>query len=138
MFVKYYACGTGIIGKHLSYRHVRRQTKMPLIFDTGASKLQIESGLPLPLAIVAICYLKCRVATNRSLAKPKSTVLVVQKLHICKRVYFDQLLEFQILLLLLLHTYYCAIFNSLDAGFFQYHPGIKQFGSRSGLTFCLP
>ena len=27
--------------------------------------------------------------------------------------------------------YYCAIFYSLDVGFFQYHPGVKQFGSRS-------
>ena len=33
-------------------------------------------------------------------------------------------------------TIYCAIFYSLDAGFFQYHPGVKKFGSRSGLTFC--
>ena len=32
--------------------------------------------------------------------------------------------------------YYCAIFYSLDAGFFQYHRGVKQFGSRSGPTFC--
>ena len=33
--------------------------------------------------------------------------------------------------------YYCAIFYSLDTGFFQYHQGVKQFGSRSGPTFCL-
>ena len=33
--------------------------------------------------------------------------------------------------------YYCAIFYSLDAGLFQYHPGGKQFGSRSGPTKCL-
>ena len=32
--------------------------------------------------------------------------------------------------------YYCAIFYCLDAGFFQYHRGVKQFGSRSGPTFC--
>ena len=31
--------------------------------------------------------------------------------------------------------YYCAIVYSLDAGFFQYHLGVKQFGSRSGPTF---
>ena len=59
------------------------------------------------------------------------------KNYICKIVYFDQLLDFQILFLLFLLTlYYCAIFFSLDAGFFQYHPGVKQFGSRSGWTFC--
>ena len=34
--------------------------------------------------------------------------------------------------------YNCTIFYSLDAGFFQYHQGVKQFGSRSGLTFCWP
>ena len=28
--------------------------------------------------------------------------------------------------------YYCAIFTSLNDGFFQYHQGVKQFGSRSG------
>ena len=33
--------------------------------------------------------------------------------------------------------YYCAIFYSLDAGFRQFHPGVKQFGFRSGPTFCL-
>ena len=33
------------------------------------------------------------------------------------------------------HFIYCAIFYSLDVGFFQYHPGVKQFGSRSGPTF---
>ena len=33
--------------------------------------------------------------------------------------------------------YYCAISYSLDAGFFQYHPGVKKFGSRSGPTVCL-
>ena len=27
------------------------------------------------------------------------------------------------------------MFYSLDAGFFQYHPGVKQFGPRSGPTF---
>ena len=34
----------------------------------------------------------------------KSAVLVFQKLHICEKVYFDQLLDFPILLLLFLHT----------------------------------
>ena len=28
--------------------------------------------------------------------------------------------------------------NSLDSGFFQYHHGVKQFGSRSGATFLGP
>ena len=34
-------------------------------------------------------------------------------------MYFDQLLDFPILLLLFLHTLLCAIFYSLDAGFFN-------------------
>ena len=59
---------------------------------------------------------------------------MVQKLHICEKMHFDQLLDFPILPLLFLHTIlqYCAIFYSLDAGFFQYHQGVKQFRSRSG------
>ena len=36
-------------------------------------------------------------------------------------------LVYQILFLLFLHTSYCTIFYSLDVGFFQYHPGVKQF-----------
>ena len=32
--------------------------------------------------------------------------------------------------------YHCPIFNSLNAGFFQYHQGVKQLGSRSGPTIC--
>ena len=47
-----------------------------------------------------------------------------QKLHICEKVYFDQILGVQILLLLFLHTFniniiFCAIFYSLDAEFFN-------------------
>ena len=42
---------------------------------------------------------------------------MVQKIHICEKVYFDQLLAFQILLLLFFHTLLFAIFYSLDAGF---------------------
>ena len=34
----------------------------------------------------------------------KSRVEVVQNLHICEKVYFDQVLDFPILLLLFLHT----------------------------------
>ena len=47
---------------------------------------------------------------------------MVQKLHICEKVYFDQLLDFPILHLLFLHCitlYYCAISYSLGAGFFN-------------------
>ena len=42
---------------------------------------------------------------------------MVEKLHICEKVYmyFDQLMDAPILLLLFLTTLYCAIFNSLDA-----------------------
>ena len=42
---------------------------------------------------------------------------MVQKLHSCEKVYFDQLLDFRILLFFPSHFYYCAIFYSLDAGF---------------------
>ena len=53
------------------------------------------TGLTLPLAI---CFLKCRVATNQySLGGSKMTYLQ-------KKVYFDQLLDYRILLLLFLHT----------------------------------
>ena len=34
--------------------------------------------------------------------------------------------------------YYCAIFYSLDAGFFQYNQCVKQLGSRSGRHFVGP
>ena len=61
---------------------------------------------------------------------------MVQKLHICEKVYFDQFFDFRILLFYYFTLYYCVIFYSLDARFFQYHPGVKKFGSRSGPTFC--
>ena len=32
--------------------------------------------------------------------------------------------------------YYCAIFRSLNAVFFQNHQGVKQFRSRLGPTLC--
>ena len=53
---------------------------------------------------------------NKSLAK--STLLVVEKLHICEKVYFDQLLDvpnFQYFFYYSFTLYYCAIFNSFDA-----------------------
>ena len=49
-----------------------------------------------------------------------------------KKVYFNQLLDFPILLLLFLHSYFTLWMLDL----FQYHQGVKQCGSRSGLTFC--
>ena len=62
-----------------------------------------QSGLTLPLAIVAICYYKCRVATNINHWLKVQSPKVVQN-YICVTVYFDQLLGFQVLLLLFLHT----------------------------------
>ena len=53
---------------------------------------------------------------NTSLAK--STLQVDEKLHICEKVYFDQLLDvpnFQYCFYYSFKLYYCAIFNSLDA-----------------------
>ena len=46
--------------------------------------------------------------------------MVVQKLHICEKVYFDQLFGLQILLLLFLHTLLlCHIFNLWMLDFFN-------------------
>ena len=47
-------------------------------------------------------------------------------------MYFDQLLDFQILLFYSFTLYYCVIFYPLDARFFQYHPGVKKFGPDLG------
>ena len=62
---------------------------------------------------------------------------MVQKLHTCEKVYFDQRI-FQ-------YCFYYS-FNSLFIivpyfalwmlDFFQYHQGVKQFGPRSGPTLC--
>ena len=70
----------------------------PLIQAGRAGNILILTGLTLPLAIVAICHEKCRVATNIC------HWLKEQKLLICEKEYFDQLLDFQILFLLFLHT----------------------------------
>ena len=76
-----------------------------------------SSGLTLPLAIVAICYKKCRVATNishwlkvhsrwfKSYISAKKCILIgFWIFQYC--FYYSSTL------------YYCAIFYSLDAGFF--------------------
>ena len=63
---------------------------------------------------------------------------MVQKLHVCKKVYFDQLLDFPISLLLFLHTIIVPYFTLWMLDLFQYYPGVKHFGSRSGPTFCRP
>ena len=59
---------------------------------------------------------------------------MVKKLHICEKVYFDQLI-FQYCFYYSFTLYYCAIVYSLDVGFFQYHQDVKQFGFRSGRLF---
>ena len=51
-------------------------------------------------------------------------------------MYFDQLLDFRILLLLFLHTLLLCRILLFGCWIFQYHPGVKQFGSRSGPTLC--
>ena len=58
---------------------------------------------------------------------------MVQKLHFCEKVYFNQLLDFTILFFIIPSLF---IIVSLDTEFFQYHQGVKQFGSRSGPMFC--
>ena len=55
-----------------------------------------------------------------------------------KKLYFDQLLDFQILLSLSFTHFYCAIFYSLDAGFFQYHPGEKSLDPDQAQHFVGP
>ena len=102
-----------------------------LLADFNAC-VNVLAGLTLSLASVAICYLKCRVATNIShWLKVQSRWF--KNFIICVKVYFDQLLYCFYYSFTL---YYCAIFYSLDAGFIQYHRGVKQFGSRLGPTFC--
>ena len=60
---------------------------------------------------------------------------MVQKLHICEKSILICFWFIKYCFYYFFTHYYCAIFYSLDAGFFQYHPGVKQFGSRSGPTF---
>ena len=44
---------------------------------------------------------------------------MVQKLHICEKVYFDQLFNFQYCFYSSFTLYYCAIFYSFNAEYFQ-------------------
>ena len=44
---------------------------------------------------------------------------MVQKVHICEKVYFDQLLDFRILLLLFLHTIIVPYFTLWMLDFFN-------------------
>ena len=87
-------------------------------------------------AIVAICYLKCRMATNIShKLKVKSrwfkNYIFAKKCIMISFWIFEYCFFFYSFTL-----YYCAIFYSLTAGFFQYHPDVKKIGSRSGPAFC--
>ena len=70
--------------------------------------------------------LKCRVATNIS------HWLKVQSRWFKNYIFAKKciLISFWILKYCFYYSftlYCCAIFNSFDAGFFQYHPGVKQF-----------
>ena len=60
----------------------------------------------------------------------KSTVWVVQKLHIFGFSNIAFIIPSHIIIV----PYFC----SLDAGYFQYNLGVKQFGSRSGPTLVGP
>ena len=66
----------------------------------------------------------------------KSAVLVVQKLNICKKCVLISFWIFEYCFYFSFTIFHCAIFYSSDAGFFQYHQGVKQLGSRSGPTLC--
>ena len=90
------------------------------------------TGPTLPLAIVAICW----VATNIS------HWLKVQSRWIKNYIFAKQCILvsfwiFQQCFYFSFTFYYCTIFYSFDAGFYQCHQGVKHFGSRSGPTFCL-
>ena len=50
---------------------------------------------------------------------------MVQKLKICEKVYFDQLLIFQYCFYYSFTLYYCAIFNSLNAESFSIPSGCQ-------------
>ena len=74
----------------------------------------------MPLAIVAICYQKCRVATNLHV----SNWLKVQSRRFnnyifAKKCIFISFWIFQYYFYYSFTSYYCAIFFSLDAGFFN-------------------
>ena len=86
-----------------------------------------EPGLTLPLAIVAICYKKCRVATNIShWIKVHSRWF--QNYISEKKCILISFWIFQYCFYYSFTLYYCAIFNSLNAGSFQLPLGC-QFGS---------
>ena len=91
-------------------------------FSRHSSRMEIllfDAGLTMPLSIVAICYQNCRVATNISHWLEYS--LGGPKLHICKKVFSDQILDFRILHLLFLHFlllchilhFGCCFFNTI-------------------------
>ena len=79
-------------------------------FTVGLNALNPSTPavLTLPLAIIAICYYKCRVATNRShwLKVHSRWFKKYISAKKCILIYFSFTL------------YYCAIFTSLNAGFF--------------------
>ena len=77
------------------------------------------AGLTLPLAIVAICYQKYRVATNISHWLKVNSRWFKNYIS-AKMCIFISFWIFQFLHTLL----YCAIFNSLNSGFFLYHQGV--------------
>ena len=68
---------------------------------------------------------------------PIRVILRFRELCICEKLYFISFWIFHYCFYYSFTLYYWAIFNSLNVGFFfQYHQGVKQFGSRSGPTFC--
>ena len=94
------------------------------------------SGLTLPLAILAICYLKCRVATNishwlKAQSRRFKNYIFAKK---CIKSAF-WIIEF-CLIIIPSHFVIVPYFTLWMLDFFQYHQGVKQFGSRSGPTFC--
>ena len=95
--------------------------------------VSFSRGLTLPLAIVVICYKKFRVATNiRHWLKVQSSRWFKNYIFAKKCI----LIIFSNIAFIIPSQFIIVIFYSLDAGFFQYHQSVKQFGSRSGPTFC--
>ena len=92
----------------------------------------VTPGLILPLAIVAICYLKCRVATNIiNWLKVKSRWF--KNYIFAKKCIFTCFWIFKYCFYYSFTLYYCTSFYS--SGFFQYQLDVRQFRSRSGPTF---
>ena len=96
-----------------------------------------QTGLTLPLAIVAICYSKCRVATNISHCLKVHSRWFKNYISVNKCI----LIRFWIFQYCFYYSFTLIsvpYFTLWMMDLFQYHQGAKQFGSRSGPQFVGP